>query len=61
VLARGDDIVTIPGTTRLENLKTNLGAADVKLTEDQTARLNTLAEKVKGTRYDEAGMKALNG
>ena len=61
VLSRGDDIVTIPGTTKLENLKTNLGAADVKLTADQTARLDALAEKVKGTRYDEAGMKALNG
>jgi aryl-alcohol dehydrogenase-like predicted oxidoreductase len=61
VLSRGDNLVTIPGTTRLANLKTNLGAADVKLTEDQTARLDTLAEKVKGNRYDEAGMKTVNG
>jgi aryl-alcohol dehydrogenase-like predicted oxidoreductase len=61
VLARGDEIVTIPGTTRLANLQTNLAAENVKLSRDQTARLDMLAEKVKGTRYDEAGMKQLNG
>ncbi|NJM35695.1 MAG: aldo/keto reductase [Rhodomicrobium sp.] len=61
VLARGDNIVTIPGTTRLANLKVNLGAADVTLTKAQTARLDTLAEKVKGDRYDPAGMRTVNG
>jgi aryl-alcohol dehydrogenase-like predicted oxidoreductase len=61
VLGRADNIVTIPGTTRLENLKTNLGAANVTLSADQFARLNVLAERVKGDRYDEAGMRSLNG
>lgn len=61
VLARADNIVTIPGTTRLDNLKVNLGAADLTLTEDQTARLNALAEKVKGDRYDASGMQTVNG
>ena len=61
VLARGENILTIPGTTRIANLRTNLGAADVTLTEDQTARLDALAEKVKGDRYDEEGMKTVNG
>lgn len=61
VLGRGENIVTIPGTTKLANLKSNLGAGDVKLTKDDAARLDALAAKVKGERYDEAGMRALNG
>jgi aryl-alcohol dehydrogenase-like predicted oxidoreductase len=61
VLGRGEHIVTIPGTTRLENLDVNLGAADVTLSPDQTRRLDALAAKVMGERYDEAGMRTLNG
>ncbi|HEX5007623.1 MAG TPA: aldo/keto reductase [Hyphomonadaceae bacterium] len=61
VLARDPDVVVIPGTTKLANLKSNLGAADIKLTPDVMARLNGLAAKVKGERYDEAGMKGVNG
>lgn len=61
VLQRASNIVAIPGTTKLENLKQNLGAADVKLTPAAIARLDTLAAKVKGERYDEAGMKGVNG
>lgn len=61
VLGRGEHIVTIPGTTRLENLDVNLGAANVRLSSDQTDRLDALAAKVRGERYDEAGMRTLNG
>ncbi|RYG28086.1 MAG: aldo/keto reductase, partial [Burkholderiales bacterium] len=61
VLQRADNIVAIPGTTKLANLKQNLGAADVKLTPAAIAKLDSLAAKVKGERYDEAGMKGVNG
>ena len=61
VLARDPDVVVIPGTTKLANLKSNLGAADIKLSADVMARLNGLAAKVKGERYDEAGMKGVAG
>jgi aryl-alcohol dehydrogenase-like predicted oxidoreductase len=61
VLQRAENIVTIPGTTKLPNLKSNLAAADVKLSAAAVARLDTLASKVKGERYDEAGMKTVNG
>ncbi|MGF1620331.1 MAG: aldo/keto reductase [Rhodomicrobiaceae bacterium] len=61
VLGRGEHIVTIPGTTRLENLDVNLGAANVALSPDQTSRLDALAVRVMGERYDEAGMRTLNG
>ncbi|HEV7694476.1 MAG TPA: aldo/keto reductase [Hyphomonadaceae bacterium] len=61
VLQRADNIVTIPGTTKIANLKSNVAASDVKLTPAQVAKLDGLAAKVKGERYDEAGMKSVNG
>jgi aryl-alcohol dehydrogenase-like predicted oxidoreductase len=61
VLGRGENIVTIPGTTKLANLKSNLLAADVSLQPGQVERLNALAAKVKGERYDEAGLKTVGG
>jgi aryl-alcohol dehydrogenase-like predicted oxidoreductase len=61
VLQRASNIVAIPGTTKIANLKSNLAAADVKLSADVMAKLNALAAKVKGERYDEAGMKGVNG
>jgi len=61
VLARGDHIMTIPGTTKLENLKTNLGAYEVELTNDEQTTLDHLADRVKGDRYDERGMSIING
>jgi aryl-alcohol dehydrogenase-like predicted oxidoreductase len=61
VLQRAENIVAIPGTTKLANLKQNLGAANVKFTPAALARLDALAAKVKGERYDESGMKSVNG
>ena len=61
VLQRADNIATIPGTTKLANLQQNLAAADVKLTPAAISKLDGLAAKVKGERYDEAGMKGVNG
>ncbi len=61
VLQRADNIVAIPGTTKLANLKSNLASADVKLTPAAIAKLDALAAKVKGERYDESGMKSVNG
>jgi aryl-alcohol dehydrogenase-like predicted oxidoreductase len=61
VLGRANNIVAIPGTTKLENLKQNLGAANVVLNQAALGRLDALAAKVKGERYDEAGMKGVNG
>ena len=59
-LAASPNVLTIPGTTKLANLKSNLGAADLKLTADETASLNALAAKVAGERYDERGMTLVN-
>ena len=60
VLAANPNVVVIPGTTRLANLKSNLGAADIALTAAETASLDALAAKVAGTRYDARGMTMVN-
>lgn len=51
VLNQGEHVVAIPGTTKLANLQTNLGALDCRLTEEDRARLDELADKVLGDRY----------
>lgn len=59
-LASNPNVVTIPGTTRLANLTSNLAAADIALTAEETASLDALAAKVAGDRYDERGMTLVN-
>ena len=61
VLGRGDHVMTIPGTSKLDNLKVNLGAYDIALADDELKRLNRLAYQVKGDRYDKRGMMIING
>jgi aryl-alcohol dehydrogenase-like predicted oxidoreductase len=53
VMAQGDDIVPIPGTTKVKNLEENVAAADIKLTEDDLKRLDEVVPKgmAAGDRY----------
>jgi len=51
VHARGEDVVPIPGTKRIEYLEQNVAALDVSLTADELDRLDGLAAQVAGTRY----------
>jgi aryl-alcohol dehydrogenase-like predicted oxidoreductase len=60
VLARGDDIVPIPGTKRRSYLEQNAGALDVKLSDEDLARVGDAIGEPAGTRYDEASMRSLN-
>jgi aryl-alcohol dehydrogenase-like predicted oxidoreductase len=55
VLARGDDVVPIPGTKRRGYLEENAGAVAVELSADHLARLDALAPAV-GERYGQPGM-----
>lgn len=61
VLGRGEHVMTIPGTTKLANLKTNLAAYELELSDDEQMSLETLADRVMGDRYDERGMSIING
>ncbi|HEX8536784.1 MAG TPA: aldo/keto reductase, partial [Cystobacter sp.] len=62
VLARGEDIVPIPGTKQLKYLEENLAAADIRLSPEELRELDSIAPKgvAAGTRYPEANMKTLN-
>ncbi len=60
VLDQGDHVVAIPGTTRFANLRTNLGALDCRLTEENRATLNKLADQVQGDRYSPEEMAGVN-
>ncbi len=60
VLARGDDLVPIPGTKRRTYLEQNAAAVDVELTADDMARIDSELPEVAGERYDKAGMATVN-
>jgi len=60
VLARGDDLVPIPGTKRRTYLEQNAASLEVELTADDMARIDAELPEVAGERYDKAGMAALN-
>jgi aryl-alcohol dehydrogenase-like predicted oxidoreductase len=61
VLAQGKDVVPIPGTKRVKYLEDNIASADVSLTADELAELNTaFSGAVAGTRYPEAMMKLVD-
>ncbi len=61
VLGRGEHVMTIPGTTKLENLQANLGAYEIGLSGEEQATLDQLADRVMGDRYDERGMSIIDG
>jgi aryl-alcohol dehydrogenase-like predicted oxidoreductase len=53
-------VVPIPGTKRRKYLEENAGAVDVELTDEELARIDAELPLVVGSRYDEAGMAAVN-
>ena len=62
VMARGEDIVPIPGTKRRTYLEENAGALSVSLSNDDLARIDAIAPQgaAAGTRYPEAHMARLS-
>lgn len=63
ILRQGDDIVAIPGSKRRDRMEENAAAAALVITDAELAEINALfpVGAAAGTRYTEAGMKALNG
>jgi len=62
LLARGDDIVPIPGTKRRSYLEENVAAASVILDERDIAELDAALkpEAISGPRYSEANFRFVN-
>ena len=51
VLAQGEHVTPIPGTTRIDRLEENARAADIQLSPEEFGALDALARVVQGTRY----------
>jgi aryl-alcohol dehydrogenase-like predicted oxidoreductase len=62
VLAQGEDVVPIPGTKRRERLEENAAATDIPLTGEELREIDVVLPRgiAAGTRYPEAGMRAVN-
>lgn len=62
VMAKGEDIVPIPGTKRRKYLEENVAAAEIKLGIEDLTRLEELVPRnaAAGLRYPEAMMRTVN-
>ncbi|KKY23905.1 putative aldo-keto reductase [Phaeomoniella chlamydospora] len=56
LMAQGDDIIPIPGTTNLANFKENIGSLNVKITEEEEAEIRKAVNNMtpEGERYPES-------
>jgi aryl-alcohol dehydrogenase-like predicted oxidoreductase len=62
LLAKGDDIIPIPGTKRRSYLAQNVGAVDLALSKGDLDELSAafIPDSVRGDRYPEHQMRLLN-
>ncbi len=62
LLHRGDDIVPIPATSKLHRLEENMAAADLALSADDMAAIETAipADAVQGERYEQTRLAMVN-
>jgi aryl-alcohol dehydrogenase-like predicted oxidoreductase len=62
VLAKGEDLVPIPGTKRRKYLEEDAAAADIKLTPQEVAELEAAIPQnaIVGERYNPAAMRAID-
>ena len=62
VMAKGEDIVPIPGTKHVDRLEENAGATELELSAEQIATLDETVspESVRGSRYADPEMALLN-
>lgn len=62
LLAQGEDIVPIPGTTQRERLEENVRALEIQLSQDDLRRIGEAAPlgAAAGARYPEAVMHTVN-
>lgn len=63
VLHQGEDIVPIPGTTRIKHVEENIEAAEIGITEEELRQIDAVfpMNAASGLRYPEQAMKFVNG
>ena len=60
VLAKGEDIVPIPGTKRRRYLDENIAALDIRLVPEEVDEIGSALPSAAGSRYPELSMRAVN-
>ena len=62
VLIQGNDIVPIPGTTKIKHIEENIKAADINLSDDEMQQIEDIfpMDAASGLRYPETAMKSVN-
>jgi aryl-alcohol dehydrogenase-like predicted oxidoreductase len=62
LISRHDDVIPIPGTSSLTRLEENVGAADIRLTQEDLDRIEQVAVKgaASGTRYAPAMLQLVD-
>jgi aryl-alcohol dehydrogenase-like predicted oxidoreductase len=62
LLAQGEHIIPIPGTTRIDHLEENMGAAAVRLSDRTVETLNAVINPstVSGARYNDATLPEID-
>jgi aryl-alcohol dehydrogenase-like predicted oxidoreductase len=62
VLAQGEDMIPIPGSSHRNHLEENLASIEISLSADDLKRIDEVAPKgvAAGERYSEGGMKVIN-
>lgn len=59
ILAKGEDIIPIPGTKREKYLIENIEALKIELSIEEISELDKLYSLVKGNRYDDYSMASI--
>ncbi len=61
VLAQGEDMIPIPGSSHISHLEENLAALEISLSSEDLQRIDEVAPKgvAAGDRYPEGGMKVV--
>ncbi|NWG92978.1 MAG: aldo/keto reductase, partial [Parvularculaceae bacterium] len=61
-MAKGDDVIPIPGTKKIARLEENVGSTRIALSKDDIAAIESAAPPgaVAGDRYNAAAMATVN-
>ena len=62
VLKQGEDIVPIPGTTKIKHIEENIKAAEIGLSDNELQQIEDIfpMDAASGLRYPETAMKSVN-
>ena len=60
LLHKGNDIVPIPGTKRVQYLEENIAATNIELGAEEVAQLEATIGKPVGARYAEGGLRTIS-